>query len=136
VPGARAFPPTPTAVTQPADQFMPGSARLNGLASPYGLPTLAWFDWGTSLAYGNVTPPQSVGSGNNTVGFSNVLAGLVIGTEYHFRARASNAFGFTAGVDQTFNLSSQRAVVTTLARDYHLPEWTPFSHQLRRWRWQ
>jgi hypothetical protein len=28
------------------------------------------------------------------VGFSNVLVGLAIGTEYHFRARASNAFGF------------------------------------------
>src|SRR5687768_7141953 len=106
VPGARAFPPAPTAVTQPADQFMPGSARLNGLASPYGLPTLAWFEWGTSLAYGNVTPPLSVGSGNNVVGFSNVLAGLVIGTEYHFRARASNAFGFGAGLDQTFNLNT------------------------------
>ena len=90
----------PVAVTQPADQFMPGSARLNGQAHPNGSPTLAWFEWGTSLAYGNVTPPQSVGSGSNFVGFSNGLVGLVSGTDYHFRARASNAFGFAAGVDQ------------------------------------
>jgi len=68
------------AVTQPADQFMPGSARLNGQANPIGSPTLAWFEWGTSLAYGNATSPQSVGSGYNVVGFSNVIAGLVSGT--------------------------------------------------------
>jgi hypothetical protein len=52
--------PLPAAATQPADQFMPGSARLNDLANPSGSPTLAWFEWGTSLAYGNATPPQSV----------------------------------------------------------------------------
>src|SRR5687767_1058733 len=109
--------PLPVAVTQPADQFMPGSARLNGLANPSGSPTLAWFEWGTSLAYGNVTPPQSVGSGSNAVGLSNVIVGLVSGTDYHFRARASNAFGSLAGLDQTFNLSNQLPVVTTLAAD-------------------
>ena len=102
--------PLPVAVTQPADQFMPGSARLNGQANPNGSATLAWFEWGTSLAYGNVTPPQSVGSGGNAVGFSNVVVGLVSGTNYHFRARASNAFGFFAGLNQTFNLGSQRPV--------------------------
>jgi len=107
----------PVAVTQPADQFMPGSAQLNGQAHPNGSPTLAWFEWGTSLAYGNVTPPQSVGSGSNAVGLSNVIVGLVSGTDYHFRARASNAFGSLAGLDQTFNLNTQRPVVTTLAAD-------------------
>jgi hypothetical protein len=105
------------AVTQPANQFMPGSARLNGRVSPIGSPTLAWFEWGTSLAYGNATPPQSVGSGGNAVGFFNVVVGLVSGTNYHFRARASNAFGFFAGLNQTFNLDSQRPGVTSLAAD-------------------
>ena len=109
--------PLPLAVTQSADQFMPGSAQLNGQANPNGSPTLAWFEWGTSLAYGNVTPPQSVGSGSNSVGLSNVIVGLAIGTDYHFRARASNAFGFFAGLDQTFNLSNQLPVVTTQAAD-------------------
>ncbi len=109
--------PLPAAATQPADQFMPDSAQLNGLANPSGSPTLAWFEWGTSLAYGNVTPPQSVGSGSNILGFSNVIGGLVIGTDYHFRARASNAFGVATGLDQTFNLSNYIPVVTTLAAD-------------------
>ncbi len=74
VPGARAFPPAPDAVTQPADQFTPGgSARLNGEADPNCLPTLAWFDWGTSLAYGNATAPQSVGTGGNAVGWKGPI---------------------------------------------------------------
>jgi hypothetical protein len=108
-------------VTQPADQFMPGSARLNGQVNPIGSPTLAWFEWGTSLAYGNTTPPLSVGSGRIDVGFSNVLTGLVSGTDYYFRSVASNAFGLAAGADQTFNLNIQRPVVTTLAADQLLP---------------
>src|SRR5262245_33183211 len=114
-------------VTQPADQFMPGSARLNGQVNPIGSPTLAWFEWGTSLAYGNVTPPQSVGSGSNAVGLSNLIGGLVSGTDYHFRAHASNAFGSLVGLDQTFNLNTQRPVVTTLAAD----QLTPNSARLR-----
>ncbi len=109
--------PVPVAVTQLADQFMPGSARLNGLANPDGSPTLAWFEWGTSVAYGNITPLQSVGSRSNFVAFSNVLAGLDSRTEYHFRAHASNAVGSFVGLDQTFNLSGQLPVVTTLAAD-------------------
>src|SRR5688572_28268671 len=110
--------PLPLAATQPADQIMPdGSARLNGQANPSGSPALAWFEWGTSLAYGNATPPQSIGTGSNAVGFSNVLGGLVNGTEYHFSALASNAFGITAGQDQTFNLGNQRPAVTTQAAD-------------------
>ena len=32
--------PLPVAMTQPADQLMPGSARLNGQANPNGSPTL------------------------------------------------------------------------------------------------
>src|SRR6266542_5925551 len=103
--------PLPAAATQPADQFMPDSAQLNGLANPSGSPTLAWFEWGTSLAYGNVTPPQSVGSGSNAVGFSDVVVGLVSGTDYHFRARASNAFGAVSGADQTFKMRQRAAVL-------------------------
>ncbi len=105
------------AVTLPADQFIPGSARLNGLANPGGSPTSVWFEWGTSLAYGNTTPSQFVGAESNFVTFSNVLIGLVSKTDYHFRTRASNAFGFFAGVDKIFNLNAQLPLVTTLAAD-------------------
>jgi hypothetical protein len=107
----------PTATTLAADPLSSTSAQLRGQVNPRGLPTTAWFEWGTSLAYGNVTPPQSVGSGDYAVGLSNVIAGLIVGTEYHFRAHASNAVGLKAGADQTFNLSNYRPVVTTLAVD-------------------
>src|SRR4030095_3801372 len=45
------LPPLPVGGTQPADRFMPDGARLNGLANPRGSPTLAWFEWGTSIVY-------------------------------------------------------------------------------------
>jgi hypothetical protein len=45
------------------------------------------------------------------------LSAWSAGRNYHFRARASNAFGFFAGLDQTFNLGSQRPGVTSLAAD-------------------
>ena len=99
-------PPLPVAVTQPAEQSMPGSARLNGQANPNGSPTLAWFEWGTSLAYGNVTPPQSVGSGSNAVGLSNVIVGLSSGDGLSFRA-APDALVPSAWT-RTFNRSNQR----------------------------
>ena len=129
------LPPLPLAVTQPADQFMPGSARLNGLVNPRGSATLAWFEWGTSIVYGNATPPQSIGSGGNVVGFSNVLAGLVTGAEYHFRAVASNAFGLAVGFDQTFNLSNQLPVVTSAAADQLSPTSERLSAQVNPGGW-
>src|SRR6185503_19050000 len=107
----------PGATTLAADPLSNTSAQLRGQVNPRGLPATAWFEWGTSLAYGNVTPPQSVGSGDYAVGLSNVIAGLVVGAEYHFRARASNALGLVAGADQTFNLINYRPVVTTQAAD-------------------
>ncbi len=109
--------PRPGVTTLASEPLTATSARLTGRVNPHGWPATVWFEWGPSLAYGNVTPTQSVGSGTNLVGFSNVIGGLVSETEYHYRARASNAFGFTTGMDQTFNLSNYRPVATTLASD-------------------
>src|SRR6185503_14809125 len=64
---------------------------------------------------GNLIGMQDVGQGSSVSNLNVMLGGLIIGTEYHFRALASNAFGFRAGLDQTFNLSNQLPVVTTLA---------------------
>src|SRR5262249_4498914 len=58
-----------------------------------------------------------VGQGSSVSTLNVLLNGLVIGTEYHFRGLASNAFGLAAGLDQTFNLNIQRPDVTTLAAE-------------------
>ncbi len=67
----------PGVTTQPADQLTSTSARFNGLVNPQGWPTVAWFEWGTTIGYGNVTVPQPAGSGISAVGVSNVIGSLL-----------------------------------------------------------
>jgi hypothetical protein len=62
------------------------SATINALVNPNGKATICHFDWGTSLSFGNSTPPQSMGSGFNPIAFNYVLSGLTLGTQYFFRA--------------------------------------------------
>ena len=54
--------------------------------------TGAWFEWGTTTAYGNVTQVQSLGSGSANTNFSQSITGLTENATYHFRAVASNSW--------------------------------------------
>jgi hypothetical protein len=94
----------PTVGTLPATGVANAAATLNGTVNPGGLPTMAWFQWGTTTNYGNLTPVQSLGSGNISTNFSQIVTGLVAAASYHFRAVASNAFGVAFGTNQTFTL--------------------------------
>ncbi len=90
----------PFAFTQPAQAVTGTNAQLNGMATPNGLPTTAWFQWGTNTLYGNQTPPVGVGAGFNVVYTTNLISGLVTNVAYHFRLVASNALGVVYGFDQ------------------------------------
>lgn len=90
-----------------------GSATLETLVNPNGSPTTAWFAFGTDTSYGQTNFIPNVGSGNSSVLVTNNLSGLVPGTQYHFLAGASNSFGVTTGLDQTF-LAVNPPGVTTL----------------------
>lgn len=92
----------PLATTLAADQFTPDSARLNGLVNPVGRPTVAWFEWGTTTNYGNVTATQPVGSGLTVTNVNVVLGGLNLETNYHFRLVTSNAVGVAVGANFSF----------------------------------
>ena len=63
------------------------------MATPNGLPSTAWFEWGTNTTYGTVTPPVSVGTGFNVVYTTNRISGLTTNVPYHFRLVVSNAAG-------------------------------------------
>jgi len=78
------------------------TATLNGTIDPDGWPTTAWFQWGTTTAYGNFTPVTGMGSGTTALALSVPLAGLTPGTIYHFRAAATNIAGVVYGSDQSF----------------------------------
>jgi hypothetical protein len=67
-----------------------------------GSDTGAYFEWGTSPAYGLRTSSRIVGNKYSFVTLGEVLGGLSCGTTYHFRAVAVNEHGRTDGTDQVF----------------------------------
>jgi hypothetical protein len=111
--------PPPTVATSPASSISASGARLNGSADPNGVATSAWFEWGTTTAYGNVTPGTSVGSGTSVVSYYFDLSALACGTTYHFRAVAENSSGTSHGSDRNFTTSAcstaPPTVVTSVA---------------------
>jgi subtilisin-like proprotein convertase family protein len=90
----------PFAFTQPAQSITGTSAQLNGMATPNGLPTIAWFEWGTTTNYGNVTLAVNIGNSYNVVYTTNQISGLLTNVPYHFRLVVSNIFAVVHGFDQ------------------------------------
>lgn len=93
---------SPIATTLAATAVTLNSATLNGAVNPNGLATTYYFQWGTTVSYGNVTPTLSAGSGSANVSVSANLSTLVAGTTYHYRVVAVNSDGTTYGTDLTF----------------------------------
>ena len=80
------------------------SARLGGTANPAGTNMSAWFEWGTTTNYGNVTAVQNLGNGKTKTDFNAIIGSVNTNTTYHFRAVASNAAGIFQGADRVFPL--------------------------------
>ena len=79
------------------------AATLNGTVNPEGRPTLAYFEYGTSPAYGHGTSGREVGSGTAGVKVSARVTGLTEGHTYHFRACVESAgVARQCGADATF----------------------------------
>jgi hypothetical protein len=95
-------PLAPLATTSPATQVGIGAATLEGTVIPRGLDTFAWFEWGTTLEYGNATPLASVGRAFSEAPFKAMLQGLYPDTTYHYRVVATNAVGLVRGEDMSF----------------------------------
>ncbi len=74
-----------------------------GIASNPGLSSgTAFFQYGTTTAYGKSTPAQRVRATTAHSRLSAPLAGLSPATRYHFRIVVMNATGSVHGADQTF----------------------------------
>lgn len=105
----------PTVTTDPATGISAVSATLNGtLDEDDGETCECAFEWGLDTGYGVTTPIQSKTKGQS---FSQVLHGLVPGTTYHFRAKATNSRGTSYGADESFSTKPAISKAYALARE-------------------
>lgn len=90
----------PIITTNIATTILSTSATINGLVTDDGWETCyVWFQWGTTVGYGNTTTIQYKTTGQS---FSIALSGLSPDTTYHFRAFGNNTNTTSYGIDRTF----------------------------------
>ena len=99
----------PFSATRPAGPINASSATLNGMATPNGLDSTAWFEWGIRGSFGRTTGPVTVGSGTNVVRVSTPVSGLTVGGIYNCRLVVSNADGVVHGARQFFTTGQRVA---------------------------
>lgn len=92
----------PDAQTNSATSITTSSATLQGQVNPNGLPTEAWFEWGTTSSLGVETAREAVGTGSQSVLLSQGLSGLVCGTTYFYRVSAENDDALAHGATLSF----------------------------------
>jgi hypothetical protein len=85
---------------------VPGSVELDDCV----------FEYGETTAYGATVPcaetPTEIGTGGTPRSVHADLAGLIPGTQYHFRLAVSNEGGSTRGDDKAFRTVSQPVIVS------------------------
>jgi hypothetical protein len=95
--------PAPTVSTGVTSAVSATTAILNGSINPNGMSTSFFFEWGTSIGYGNSTQLDSVGAVNSTTSVSASIGNLSPNTLYHYRLVASNSSsGLIRGMDNSF----------------------------------
>jgi hypothetical protein len=92
----------PDAVTAGVTGVKAGRATLRCRVNAQGRATTYRFEYGTSKRYGSRTSRRFAVSDSQFHFGTARVAGLKVGTRYHFRVVASNASGRNAGRDQTF----------------------------------
>lgn len=95
----------PIATTKAASEVTVPATTLNASVNPNGASTDYQFEYGTSTSYGAVVPAvaKSIGSGTASVSVSQTIGEIEPQRVYHFRVKATNAFGTTYGKDETFS---------------------------------
>jgi hypothetical protein len=117
----------PGATTRAATAVGPRSAVLQGAVNPHDKSTAYAFEYGTTTAYGKLSPPASAGKGKSDVAVSYALAGLLPTTTYHFRLVASNDDGVARGADVAFTTSADPAGAGAMAPGSSAPGTTPIT---------
>jgi Concanavalin A-like lectin/glucanases superfamily/Pentaxin family len=98
----------PRVVTQLATPVLATTATLRGTVNPAGFgtnteDTVAYFEYGPSIAFGRITERMSVGNGIATIPYVAGISNLEPGTTYYFRLVAYNQAGTNYGARLSFN---------------------------------
>ncbi|MFN7956591.1 MAG: choice-of-anchor Q domain-containing protein [bacterium] len=102
-------PPCPVSITTAAAFAVTDTAAtLAATFDPSSFSTFVHFDYGTSTAYGQVTPNRGPYVGTGTRGLNEVVTGLSCGTTYHFRGVLTSTQGpvLAQGDDLAFTTSA------------------------------
>ncbi len=100
------IPGGPPSISSLASVAGAGTATLSAMVNPLGSESEVSFEWGTTTAYGNMTPNQDLGDGLAFVTASVVLSNLAPNTTYHWRVGAFSINGSRRTADQTFTTGS------------------------------
>ena len=94
----------PTAITGVATDLTQTNAVLNATVMLNGGDTEAFFQWGTTTNYGNVTANDTLlwSSPNSPQYVAQGIDDLQANTAYHYRVVAANSAGTSYGADGTF----------------------------------
>ena len=104
----------PAVTTGGAANIAQQTARLTGSVDPNADATTFQFQYGTTSAYGAVTPEQTI-SGDGAKTITADISGLAPATTYHYRLIARNSKGLTKGADKSFKTKVQPLGVTFAA---------------------
>jgi hypothetical protein len=125
--------PPPTATTGAASGVTQSAATLGGTVAA-GASNHAYFQYGTSTAYGAATAPQPLGPSGASRAVSAVAEGLSPATTYHFRIVAENSAGTNVGGDQTFTTAAPSIVTGCLCLKAPAPQVSNAKQSHSRWR--
>jgi alpha-tubulin suppressor-like RCC1 family protein len=95
-------PAAPFAFTSEPTEIHATTAQANGFATPNGLDTLAWFEWGLRGSYTQSTSPTPAGNTFSVQHVAVSLTNLTAQTAYQYRLVVSNALGLAYGSKHFF----------------------------------
>jgi hypothetical protein len=108
---------TPPVVSQVSSSTVTSSsAILAGVVNPGGTATTYQFLYGTTTAYGQVSPilPTFADDDTNDQPVTATITGLTLGTTYHFQLIAINSGGSVASADFTFQTTGGTVTAPTV----------------------
>jgi len=124
----KTLPLAPAATTDPPVAVGSGSATIAGEVVPQCVegrypPTTYRFEYGTTTAYGAGSEEADVAASSCATGgeaVTDVLAGLLPNTIYHYRLDARNSGGETEGKDRTFTSDAVGGPISTVTAGFSL----------------